>query len=390
MKTLKFTQEQVTKILEEIAKKEDGFNQLMKISLEALMRSEREEHNKMHQDVSNGYRKRRTYGKGSILELQVPRSRYGQFYPILLSIIRDQESESQRLAFSLYGAGLTTQQVGELFEEIYGQHYSKSSISRLFAYAREEVSGWLERPLDEYYPIVYIDATFISVRREESVSKESFYTVLGVKADRTREVLSIINLPTESALGWAEVLKSLRERGVKEIGLVISDGLKGLEDAIASVFSGVAHQLCTTHLKRNVGKHVKKKDKKEVMEDLKEVFITSDSKDTPEKGWQRWILFTTKWGKKYPGIKKMGNNQRYRLYFTYLAYDYRIRSMIYSTNWIERLNRDYKRVTRMRGALPNPDAVLLLLGRVALSRKAYWRKIPKLNYENKMFKWDDE
>ena len=141
MKELHFTQEQVTKILEEIAKKEDGFQEVMKISLEALMRAEREEHNRANRDMSNGYRLRRTFGRRKMLELRVPRSRRGHFYPIILSLLRDQEEECRRLAFSLYGAGLTTQQVGELFGEIYGRDYSSSQISRMFDYAREEVAS---------------------------------------------------------------------------------------------------------------------------------------------------------------------------------------------------------------------------------------------------------
>jgi len=199
MKKLHFTQEQVTKILEEIAQQEDGFNMVLKLSLEAIMRAEREEHNSDYQDMSNGYRSRRAFGQGKILELQVPRSRKGNFYPLLLGLLRDQEEECRKLAFNLYGAGLTTKQVGDLFGDIYGREYSTSQISRMFEYARDDVARWLERPLDPYYPILMIDATFIHTRRVDNVSKEGYYTILGVREDRTREVLAIVNFPTESA-----------------------------------------------------------------------------------------------------------------------------------------------------------------------------------------------
>ncbi|GAP43963.1 transposase, Mutator family [Lentimicrobium saccharophilum] len=158
MKNLHFTQEQVTKILEEIAIKENGLQELQKLSLEAMMRAEREEHNALNGDMSNGYRPRRTFGRGKILELRVPRSRKGQFYPILLSLLRDQEEECRKLAFNLYGAGLTTEQVGHIFGDIYGKEYSTSQISRMFDYARNDVHAWLQRPLESYYPIVMIDA----------------------------------------------------------------------------------------------------------------------------------------------------------------------------------------------------------------------------------------
>ena len=386
-KKLNFTQEQVTKILGEIAQEKDGFNKVLKYSLEAMMRAERVIHNQTNGDVSNGYRWRRAFGTQKQLQLEVPRSRNNNFYPFLLAVIKDQEQELKELAFSLYGSGLTTEQVGDIFKEIYGKKYSTTQVSRLFDFAREQVQQWLERPLESYYPIIYIDATFIPTRRVDHVSKEAYYTILGVKPDRTREVLAIINFPQESATAWTYVFQTLKERGVKQIDLIVSDGLTSIEDAVARTFSHSAHQLCVVHLQRNVLKSIKKRDKAMVIEALKDVFRTNDSSDTPKKGWQRWIAFIDSYKDKYPFLNRM-KTQRYQLYFTYLKYDYRIRGMLYTTNWIERLNRDYKRTTRMRGALPNPDATLLLLGYVAMNKKAYQRKIPKLNYE-KSFQWDD-
>lgn len=120
-----------------------GMQQVLKISMEAIMRAERQEHNLNSKDLSNGFRSRKSFGQGKILELRVPRTRQGNFYPVLLSLLKDQEEESRKLAFSLYGAGLTTTQVGELFEEIYGRHYGTSQVSRMFNFAREEVAQWL-------------------------------------------------------------------------------------------------------------------------------------------------------------------------------------------------------------------------------------------------------
>ena len=385
--TLHFTQEQVTKILADIAEEKDGFNKVMTLSLEALMRAERKIFNEINNDVGNGYRFRKTFGMNKQLKLQVPRSRYHHFYPVLLAVLKDQEQEAREIAFKLYGSGLTTEQVGEIFDEIYGKKYSTSQVSRLFEYARNDVKEWLERPLESYYPIIYIDATYISTRRGNSVSKEAYFTILGILPDRTREVLSIVNFPTESATAWQEILKGLKERGVEKIDLVVSDALTGIEESMASAFSGVSHQFCVFHLKKNVLSHIKPKDKPAIIEELKEVIKVDDPTDTIEKAWSRWINFIDKHSVKYPLLKKM-KSERYRHYFTYVKYDYRIRSMIYTTNWIERLNRDYKRTTRMRGALPNPDATILLLGYVAMNKKAYKRKIPKLNYD-KSFQWEE-
>ncbi len=386
---MRFTQQQISEILQEIASQEDGMQQLLQMSLNAIMLSEREAYKQIHTDYSNGYRQRKTLGRGKIMELQVPRTRKGNFKPVLLTLLKDQEEECRRIAFSLYGAGLTTEQVGELFDELYGRHYSTSSVSRMFDYAREEVHQWLYRLLDDYYPIIYIDATYIATRRVDHVMKEGYYTILGVRADRTREVLAVVNFPTESATGWKEVFLNLQSRGVKRVDLVVCDGLAGIEDSIASIFTTAAVQLCVVHLQRNVLKEVKPKDKEVVSADFKEVFVLDNKEDNPKTAWERWEVFCHKWAYKYKYIGKMAVNERYKLYFTCFVYDYRIRNMIYTTNWIERLNRDYKRVTKMRGALPNPEATLLLLGRVAMTRKAYLRKIPKLNYETEKFNWEE-
>ncbi len=383
---MQLSDEQITSILSEIAKDENGYQKLLTIALEAMMRSERKEYNKLNSDVSNGYRSSRVYGQGKIMELRVPRSRHGQFYPVILSLLRNQEEESRQLAYELYGAGLTTSQVGSLFEKVYGQHYSKSSVSRMFSDARQDVQQWLERPLEDYYPIIYIDATFIPTRRGNTVSKEAYYTILGVRSDRSREVLGIFNFPTESASGWLSVLHEIKARGVKEVDLIVSDGLSAIEDAAASVWLGVTHQLCTIHLRRSILSKVRPKDKSEVAEDLSAVFRVDLPEDTPAKGYARWQAFCAKWRKTYPSLKAKGETTRYMLYFNYLEYDHRIRPMVHSTNWVERLNRDYKRTTRMRGALPDSASTMLLLGYVAMNKKAYMKMVPNLKYATQ-FKW---
>lgn len=206
------------------------------------------------------------------------------------------------------------------------------------------------------------------------------------KPDRTRDVLAIVNFPNESSSAWAMVFEEIKQRGVKKIDLVISDALSGIEDAAASRFSRINHQLCVIRLKRNVLNRVKYIDKQEISEALKDVFRTEDSSDSPAKAWQRWFKFIEKNNKKYPFLNKM-KTERYKLYFTYIKYDYRIRSMLYSTNWIERLNRYYKRTTRMRGSLPNPEVTILLLGYVAINTTGYF-SINICNYE-KSFNWED-
>lgn len=385
---MRFTQPQFTKIIEDIIEKEDGLNTILKTTLEAMMKAERTEYQKATKDYGNGYRYRKAFGNGKMIELKVPRTREG-FYPVVLGLLKDQEKEAHNLAFELYKSGLTTDQVGEIFDQLYGKHYSISQVSRMFNDARDEIELWLERPLNDYYTIIYIDATFIPTRRVDSVSKEAYYTILGVRPDRTREVLGVFNFPTEGSSQWISIFNQLKARGVERIDLVVSDALKSIEDAVWKVFGKSEVQLCTVHLLRNYMKEAKPKHKKELAEDFKNVFRSDDRRDTKEEARERFNSFCNKWGKYYPYFKRQKSNPRIDLYFTYIGYHYRIRSMIKTTNWIERLNRDFKRTTRMRGALPNPEATLLLLGAVARNKKAYLRKVPKLDYEQDKFNWEE-
>jgi len=252
---------------------------------------------------------------------------------------------------------------------------------------RRRKSLGLHKQLVLDVPRSRFQAFYPVLRRAESVSKEAYYTILGIKADRSREVLGIVNFPTESAQGWMQVMSALKERGLERIDLVVSDALAGIEEAVAAGFGPVVHQFCVVHLERQIFKEVKVKDRQQISDELKQVFATWGASDSVAKGWSRWEAFLERWATKYPRLGKM-KAPRYRHYFTYLQYDYRIRSMLYTTNWIERLNRDYKRTTRMRGSLPNPQAAILLLGYVAMNRKAYLRKVPKLKYETK-FDWEE-
>lgn len=384
---MEITQRQKYEILQEEIQKGLGLDQIIKMGLEILMKSEREAHNLKTNDYSNGYRYRKMYGSGKLLELKVPRTRNGSFHPIILALLKDQEAEARELAFSLYGHGLTTQDVGDIFERLYGKNYSTSQVSRMFEFARREVEEWQNRSLLAYYPIVYIDATFITVRRGESCSKEAFYTMLGVRPDMTREVIAVVNNPTESASFWRDILSAQKGRGLREVGLFVSDGLSGIENALLEHFPKAEVQLCTVHLQRECAKYVRPKDKALFCAELRMVF-QSEEGDTQEEGIGRWEKFCDKWGLLYPVFKKKKSTERTRLYFTYLNYDFRIRSMIYSTNWIERLNRMYKKVVKMRGALPNTDAAMLLLCNVAMNVRAYDYPVTSFRFENHWFEWD--
>ena len=164
-----------------------------------------------------------------------------------------------------------------------------------------------------------------------------------------------------------------------------ADGLKGLEDVISAVFPGPPLQRCTTHLKRNLLSCVRNGDKGELAEDLRQVFRTGDRSYTVERAWEQWQTLCEKWGQDYRSFRRRGEDPAYKAYFTYLNYEARIQSMIYTTNWIERLQKDFRRVTRMRGAMPSEESVLLLMGKTAMDKKSYLRPVPRIDLDRDLF-----
>lgn len=382
-----FTKEQLSEVMCKHAEKENGLHDLLEIMLESLMVAERSEFlsEQVDRNKGNGYRLGHTYGNGKKLEFKIPRDRFGNFHPKILAILRDQEEECEKLAGSLYTKGLTQAQVGQVFDEIYGEHYSKSSISRMIDYVRKEVDVWLHRGLDAYYPIVFVDCVHIKVFRKKKAAAEAFYVILGVTEEGDREVLGIYNNPRESATGWGDMFEDLHDRGVESIGLMVADGLTGLDVIIGEKFPETAFQRCTTHLKRDMMARVRHGDKKALADDMRDVFKTGDKNYTVEMGIQAWKDMCLKWGKDYRSIRSQADNVDIAFYFTYLNYVPQIQSMIYTTNWIERLQKDFRRVTRMRGALPDEDSVIVLMGKTAMDKEAYTRVIPRIKEDKTLF-----
>lgn len=380
------TKLQLSELMCKHAAKGNGLQDLLEIMLESMMVAERGEFLANNPgNKGNGYRPGSTYGQGRKLEFRIPRDRYGNFHPQILAILRDQEEECDRLAGVLYTKGLTQEQVGDVFDQIYGQHYSKSSISRMVECVRTQVTQWLERGLEEYYPVVFVDCVHIKIHRKRSVASEAFYVALAVTEEGTREVLGIFNMPQESATGWSDIFDKLKDRGVQRIGLMVADGIKGLDTVIGEKFPGTLLQRCVTHLKRDMFAKIRHGDKAALAADLRDIFRTGQRDYTVEMAWTKWQEMCDRWGKDYRAIKILRNNSDYKAYMTYLNYAPEIQAMIYTTNWIERLNRDFRRVTRMRTAMPNEDSVLTLMGSVAMDHKAFDRALPNITVDKTLF-----
>lgn len=177
----------------------------------------------------------------------------------------------------------------------------------------------------------------------------------------------------------------LKARGVRRIGLMVADGIKGLDTVTGEKFPGTPLQRCVTHLKRNMLSKVRHGDKASLAADLRDIFRTGQRDYTVEAAWTRWQEMCDRWGRDYKSIRLLRDNADYKAYMMYLNYAPEIQGIIYTINWIERLNKDFRRVTRMRGAMPNDESVLVLMGSVAMDHKAFDRVLPNITVDKTLF-----
>lgn len=383
MITLNTTQLQT--VLNHKAVSKEGVDSILKMTLNAIMYSEREAFLNQNGDTKNkgnGYRPIKVTSYGRQLALAIPRDRLGVFEPLLTIVMKEEEKEVQNICYELYREGLTTRRISKIFEKIYQKKYDKTTISHMSNAFKGQLEEWRNRPLDKRYIAVLLDGIQAKIRRE-TVQGEAFYIALAVKEDFTREVIAIHNNPTESASGWEEVLKNLKERGAEKIDLIIADGITGLEDKVLAHYPKAAFQKCVTHFKRNIIYRVRTQDKTAIAAEFKTLFDISDNTLTKEKAYLVADGIIDRWKGKYPNIKQWLSHETLRTHLTCLDFNYKIRRMIYTTNWVERLNKEFRRALKIRNSMPSVDSVLLLLSAIACDMETgiYSHPIHNLNNE---------
>ena len=232
---------------------------------------------------------------------------------------------------------------------MYGHHYTPQTISNMSKLVSEDVLAFKERTLESSYSVIFMDATHIPVKRQ-TVSKEAVYITIGIRLDGTKEVLGFTIAPTESAYIWKEVLQDLRNRGLKEVLLVVTDGLSGIEESIHSVYPNAQFQQCCVHVSRNIAHKVRVRDRKEICEDFKLVYQANSK----EEALVQVDFMVKKWGKQYPRVVNLLLNPAI---VTFYNFPPTIRRTIYSTNLIEGFNKQLKRYTRRKEQFPNEDTL---------------------------------
>jgi putative transposase len=290
------------------------------------------------------------------LALETPRDRNGTFEPQIIEKHQTRFTGFDKNILSLYSRGLSTREIQQHLEEIYGVEVTAGLISSVTDEVIDEVKTWQNRQLDEVYPIMYLDAIQFKVRDNGHVKNKAIYLAIGVTIEGLKEVLGLWIAQTEGAKFWLQVVTELKNRGVTDIFIACVDGLKGFPEAIESVFPQTEVQLCIVHLVRHSLNFVGWKQRKEVAADLKLIYRAA----TESEAEQRLTEFGLKWDAKFPMIAKSWRSNWTRV-IPLFAHPPEIRKIIYTTNAIESLNMSLRKVTKARGSFPNDEAVSKLL-----------------------------
>lgn len=304
----------------------------------------------------NGSVKRTMKTQLGEVEVNVPRNRNGEFEPQIIGKYQRNADGIEERILSLYAAGMSTRDIRDQIKGLYNVEISEGLVSKISERILPEVTEWQNRPLEESYPFVFMDAIHYKIRENHQVVTKAAYVVLGINNEGMKEVLGLWVGASESAKYWMGVLNELKSRGLKEVSLFCVDGLTGFREAIGAVYPKARIQRCIIHQIRNSIRFVSYKHIKEFMKDLKSVYQAN----TEEQALNQLMIFKDKWEKQYPtAIRSWEDN--WDILSTYFDYPVEIRKIIYTTNAIEGLNRQFRKVTKTKTAFPSDDSLRKML-----------------------------
>lgn len=293
--------------------------------------------------------------KGDI-PISVPRDRNGSFEPVIVPKNQTHFDGFDDKILSMYARGMTVRDIQSHLQELYSTEVSATMISRVTDAIVQELKNWQNRPLDPVWPIVYLDALVLKVREQGVVNNKHAYLAIGVNMRGTKEVLGIWLETNEGAKFWSKVIAELKNRGIRDILIACCDGLKGFPEAIEAIFENTIVQTCIVHMVRNSLRYVSWKDRKGVVADLRPIYTAA----TEEASAVALDAFEAKWNGKYPMIGKSWHSNWERV-IPFFAFPAEIRKVIYTTNAIESLNSQLRKVLKNRGHFPNDEAAAKLL-----------------------------
>ena len=303
------------------------------------------------------------------VRIRAPRDRDGSFEPKLVRKRQRRFEGFDERILALYSRGLSVRDIQAYLRELYGVDVGRDLISRVTDAVLEDVRAWQQRPLEDVYPILYLDAFVVKVRDGGSVQRKACYLALGVTMDGDRDVLGMWFQQTEGAKFWMQVLSDLKQRGVKDILICCVDGLKGFPEAIEAIFPQTTVQTCIVHLIRHSLKYVPRRQYDQVVKDLRPIYTAVDA-DAALAGLE---AFEEKWGQQLAPVVKAWRDA-WEHVIPFLAFPEEVRRVIYTTNAIEALNRQLRKAIKTKGHFPNEEAARKLIYLAVTNAVPQWTR----------------
>lgn len=353
---------------------QDALKDLLGDTIKEMMEAEMDEHlgyesyeRSENPNSRNGYKQKQIRSKYGETTLSVPQDRDSTFEPKIVKKCQKDISAIDDKIISMYAKGMTTRQISEMIEDIYGFEVSEGMVSDITDRLLPEIEEWQNRPLAEVYPILFIDAVHFSVKDNNVIRKLAAYVILGINHEGKKEVLTIQVGENKSSKYWLTVLNELKNRGVKDILIVCVDGLTGIKEAINAAFPKTEYQCCIVHQVRNTLKYVPDKDRKAFATDLKSIYQAP----TEEQGRANMETVTEKWQGKYPNAMKSWSSN-WDAICPIFKFSAEVRKVIYTTNAIESLNSTYRRLNSQRSVFPSPTALMKALYLATFEASKKW------------------
>ena len=340
----------------------DAIQQVMESELDVELgyeKSERmsdSENDNLSKNYRNGYSKKTVKTQLGEIEVKVPRDRNGEYEPKIIGKYNRNADGMEEKILSLYACGMSQRDIAEQIKNLYDVEISPELVSKISEKIMPEVNDWQNRPLEEVYPFVFMDAIHYKVKEDHQYITKAAYVVLGINMEGGKDILGIWIGEHESSKFWLNVLTELKSRGAKDVYLFCVDGLTGFREAIEAVYPKAGIQRCIIHQIRYSTRFVSYKDIKALMADLKLVYTAV----TEDEALNNLIRFKEKWSKSYPSCVKTWEDN-WDILSTFFAYPAEIRKIIYTTNIIEGLNRQFRQITKNKPSFTNDESLRKML-----------------------------
>lgn len=329
----------------------DTLQEMLNAELTEHLGYEKNEYQEENTNYRNGYSNKTIHSTQGDFEINVPRDRNGNFDPIVVEKGQKDISNIESKIIRMYARGMSNKDIHDQIEEIYGVKISPDMVSNITDKIIPEINEWKTRQLEEQYAIVFVDATYFSVKENGIVCKKAVYIALGVTMAGEKDILGFYIGETESAKYWASILNEFKNRGVKDILILCSDGLKGLKEAIKTVYPLTEFQRCIVHMIRNTTQYVSYKDRRELCQDLKTIYQASNEKEA----YKNLQELREKWKARRISLENWENN--WDDIQPFFKFGPETRKIMYTTNAIESLNNCYKRLNKGRRVFPTVQAL---------------------------------